>query len=105
APQAYQSEPAPYQQPTYDPYAGQPAPQTYQQPAYDPHAGQPAPQPYQPEPAAYQPQSLRPISSQLTIRMPASPRRSRISRSQRRISRKARQFPHRSQSPRSCRRK
>ncbi|EOG4183909.1 DNA translocase FtsK [Klebsiella pneumoniae] len=74
APQAYQPEPAPYQQPTYDPYAGQPAPQTYQQPAYDPHAGQPAPQtyqqpaydphagqpapqPYQPEPAAYQPQS------------------------------------------------
>ncbi|EKI2322412.1 DNA translocase FtsK [Klebsiella pneumoniae] len=72
--QAYQPEPAPYQQPTYDPYAGQPAPQTYQQPAYDPnagqpapqtyqqpaydpHAGQPAPQPYQPEPAAYQPQS------------------------------------------------
>ncbi|HID4460325.1 TPA: DNA translocase FtsK, partial [Klebsiella pneumoniae] len=45
-------------------YAGQPAPQAYQpepapyqQPAYDPHAGQPAPQPYQPEPAAYQPQS------------------------------------------------
>ncbi|MBM2672338.1 DNA translocase FtsK [Klebsiella pneumoniae] len=74
APQAYQPEPAPYQQPAYDPYAGQPAPQTYQQPAYDPnagqpapqtyqqpaydpHAGQPAPQPYQPEPAAYQPQS------------------------------------------------
>ncbi|HDG7612685.1 TPA: DNA translocase FtsK [Klebsiella pneumoniae] len=74
APQAYQPEPAPYQQPTYDPYAGQPAPQTYQQPAYDPHAGQPAPQTYQqpaydphagqpapqlyqPEPAAYQPQS------------------------------------------------
>ncbi|HBW5808177.1 TPA: DNA translocase FtsK [Klebsiella pneumoniae] len=55
--QAYQPEPAPYQQPTYDPYAGQPAPQAYQQPAYDPHAGQPAPQPYQPEPAAYQPQS------------------------------------------------
>ena len=74
APQAYQPEPAPYQQPAYDPYggqpapqtyqqpaydpnAGQPAPQTYQQPAYDPHAGQPAPQAYQPEPAAYQPQS------------------------------------------------
>ncbi|PXG55131.1 DNA translocase FtsK [Klebsiella pneumoniae] len=74
APQAYQPEPAPYQQPAYDPYAGQPAPQTYQQPAYDPNAGQlapqtyqqpaydpnagqPAPQPYQPEPAAYQPQS------------------------------------------------
>ncbi len=57
APQAYQPEPAPYQQPAYDPHAGQPAPQTYQQPAYDPHAGQPAPQPYQPEPAAYQPQS------------------------------------------------
>ncbi|PCO90472.1 hypothetical protein CQA15_27110, partial [Klebsiella pneumoniae] len=90
APQAYQPEPAPYQQPTYDPYAGQPAPQTYQQPAYDPNAGQPR---------------RRPTSSRLTTRMPASPRRSRISRSQRRISRKARQFPHRSQSPRSCRRK
>lgn len=29
-PQAYQPEPAPYQQPTYDPYAAQPAPQAYQ---------------------------------------------------------------------------
>ncbi|MGH5256224.1 DNA translocase FtsK, partial [Klebsiella pneumoniae] len=39
------------------PQAYQPEPAPYQQPAYDPHAGQPAPQPYQPEPAAYQPQS------------------------------------------------
>ncbi|MCW9315154.1 hypothetical protein, partial [Klebsiella quasipneumoniae] len=46
----------------YDPYAGQqPAPQghqsepaQYQQPVYDPYAGQPAPQGYQPEPAQYQ---------------------------------------------------
>ncbi|MBZ6575410.1 DNA translocase FtsK [Klebsiella variicola] len=60
-PQAYQPEPAPYQQPVYDPHAGQPAPQAYQpepapyqQPVYDPHAGQPAPQAYQPEPAPYQ---------------------------------------------------
>ncbi|MCM0856842.1 hypothetical protein KTC57_26200, partial [Klebsiella pneumoniae] len=59
-------------------------------PAYDPNAGQLAPQTYQ-QPA-YDPNA-------------GSPRRSRISRSQRRISRKARQFPHRSQSPRSCRRK
>ena len=29
-PQAYQPEPAPYQQPTYDPHAAQPAPQAYQ---------------------------------------------------------------------------
>ncbi|HCT9454590.1 TPA: DNA translocase FtsK [Klebsiella pneumoniae] len=58
APQAYQPEPAPYQQPTYDPYAGQPAPQTYQQPAYDPNAGQPAPQTYQ-QPA-YDPHAGQP---------------------------------------------
>ncbi|EMF0760463.1 DNA translocase FtsK [Klebsiella variicola] len=51
-PQAYQPEPAPYQQPVYDPHAGQPAP--YQQPAYASHAAQPAPQAYQPEPAPYQ---------------------------------------------------
>ena len=57
-PQAYQPEPAPYQQPTYDPYAAQPAPQgyqpepaPYQQPTYDPHAAQPAPQAYQPQSA------------------------------------------------------
>ena len=60
-PQAYQPEPAPYQQPVYDPHAGQPAPQAYQpepapyqQPAYASHAAQPAPQAYQPEPAPYQ---------------------------------------------------
>ncbi|BAS36329.1 cell division protein [Klebsiella pneumoniae] len=60
-PQAYQPEPAPYQQPAYDPHAGQPTPQAYQpepapyqQPAYAPHAGQAAPQAYQPEPAPYQ---------------------------------------------------
>ena len=60
-PQAYQPEPAPYQQPAYAPHAGQPAPQAYQpepapyqQPTYDPYAGQPAPQAYQPEPAPYQ---------------------------------------------------
>ncbi|MDP1337656.1 DNA translocase FtsK [Klebsiella variicola] len=60
-PQAYQPEPAPYQQPVYDPHAAQPAPQAYQpepapyqQPVYDPHAAQPAPQAYQPEPASYQ---------------------------------------------------
>jgi len=59
--QAYQPEPAPYQQPAYAPHAGQPAPQAYQpepapyqQPTYDPYAGQPAPQAYQPEPAPYQ---------------------------------------------------
>ena len=57
-PQAYQPEPAPYQQPVYDPHAGQPAPQAYQpepapyqQPVYDPHAAQPAPQAYQPQSA------------------------------------------------------
>lgn len=57
-PQAYQPEPAPYQQPVYDPHAGQPAPQAYQpepapyqQPTYDPHAAQPAPQAYQPQSA------------------------------------------------------
>ena len=48
-PQAYQPEPAPYQQPVYDPHAGQPAP--YQQPAYASHAAQPAPQAYQPQSA------------------------------------------------------
>ncbi|VAU28613.1 DNA translocase FtsK [Klebsiella variicola] len=60
-PQAYQPEPAPYQQPVYDPHTGQPAPQAYQpepapyqQPAYASHAAQPAPQAYQPEPAPYQ---------------------------------------------------
>ena len=60
-PQAYQPEPAPYQQPVYDPHAAQPAPQAYQpepapyqQPTYDPYAAQPAPQAYQPEPAPYQ---------------------------------------------------
>ncbi|EPD3397249.1 DNA translocase FtsK [Klebsiella variicola] len=60
-PQACQPEPAPYQQPVYDPHAAQPAPQAYQpepapyqQPVYDPHAAQPAPQAYQPEPASYQ---------------------------------------------------
>ena len=60
-PQAYQPEPAPYQQPVYDPHAGQPAPQAYQpepapyqQPTYDPYAAQPAPQAYQPESAPYQ---------------------------------------------------
>ncbi|HCW0680031.1 TPA: DNA translocase FtsK, partial [Klebsiella pneumoniae] len=58
APQTYQPEPAPYQQPAYDPYAGQPAPQTYQQPAYDPNAGQPAPQTYQ-QPA-YDPHAGQP---------------------------------------------
>ena len=57
-PQAYQPEPAPYQQPVYDPHAAQPAPQAYQpepapyqQPTYDPHAAQPAPQAYQPQSA------------------------------------------------------
>ncbi|PLF11538.1 DNA translocase FtsK 4TM domain-containing protein, partial [Klebsiella quasipneumoniae] len=60
--QAYQPEPAPFQQAAYQPPAGQPAPQAYQpepaqyqQPVYDPHAGQqPAPQGYQSEPAQYQ---------------------------------------------------
>ena len=57
-PQAYQPEPAPYQQSVYDPHAGQPAPQAYQpepapyqQPAYASHAAQPAPQAYQPQSA------------------------------------------------------
>ena len=70
-PQAYQPEPAPYQQPVYDPHAGQPAPQAYQpepapyqQPAYAPHAGQPAPQAYQPEPAPYQQPTYDPHAAQ-----------------------------------------
>ena len=70
-PQAYQPEPAPYQQPVYDPHAGQPAPQAYQpepapyqQPAYDPHAAQPAPQAYQPEPAPYQQPTYDPYAAQ-----------------------------------------
>jgi len=70
-PQAYQPEPAPYQQPVYDPHAGQPAPQAYQpepapyqQPAYAPHAGQPAPQAYQPEPAPYQQPTYDPYAAQ-----------------------------------------
>ncbi|MFU8456950.1 DNA translocase FtsK [Klebsiella variicola] len=70
-PQAYQPEPAPYQQPVYDPHAGQPAPQAYQpepapyqQPAYAPHAGQPAPQAYQPEPAPYQQPTYDPYAGQ-----------------------------------------
>ncbi|HCB0505831.1 TPA: DNA translocase FtsK [Klebsiella variicola subsp. variicola] len=70
-PQAYQPEPAPYQQPVYDPHAGQPAPQAYQpepapyqQPVYDPHAAQPAPQAYQPEPAPYQQPAYAPHAGQ-----------------------------------------
>ncbi|WP_323117460.1 DNA translocase FtsK [Klebsiella variicola] len=70
-PQAYQPEPAPYQQPTYDPYAAQPAPQAYQpepapyqQPTYDPYAAQPAPQGYQPEPAPYQQPTYDPYAAQ-----------------------------------------
>ncbi|MBR9734909.1 DNA translocase FtsK [Klebsiella variicola] len=70
-PQAYQPEPAPYQQPVYDPHAGQPAPQAYQpepapyqQPTYDPHAAQPAPQAYQPEPAPYQQPTYDPHAAQ-----------------------------------------
>ncbi|GKO51742.1 DNA translocase FtsK [Klebsiella variicola] len=70
-PQAYQPEPAPYQQPTYDPYAAQPAPQAYQpepapyqQPTYDPYAAQPAPQAYQPEPAPYQLPTYDPYAAQ-----------------------------------------
>ncbi|ACI10672.1 TPA: DNA translocase FtsK [Klebsiella variicola subsp. variicola] len=70
-PQAYQPEPAPYQQPVYDPHAAQPAPQAYQpepapyqQPAYAPHAGQPAPQAYQPEPAPYQQPTYDPYAGQ-----------------------------------------
>ncbi|EIY5053756.1 TPA: DNA translocase FtsK [Klebsiella variicola subsp. variicola] len=61
-PQAYQPEPAPYQQPVYDPHAGQPAP--YQQPAYASHAAQPAPQAYQPEPAPYQQPTYDPYAAQ-----------------------------------------
>ena len=70
-PQAYQPEPAPYQQPVYDPHAGQPAPQayqpepaSYQQPAYASHAAQPAPQAYQPEPAPYQQPTYDPYVAQ-----------------------------------------
>ena len=70
-PQAYQPEPAPYQQPVYDPHAAQPAPQAYQpepapyqQPAYAPHTGQPAPQAYQPEPAPYQQPTYDPHAGQ-----------------------------------------
>ncbi|HHT0890990.1 TPA: DNA translocase FtsK [Klebsiella variicola subsp. variicola] len=70
-PQAYQPEPAPYQQPVYDPHAAQPAPQAYQpepapyqQPVYDPHAAQPAPQAYQPEPAPYQQPAYAPHTGQ-----------------------------------------
>ena len=70
-PQAYQPEPAPYQQPVYDPHAGQPAPQayqpepaSYQQPAYASHAAQPAPQAYQPEPAPYQQPTYDPYAAQ-----------------------------------------
>ncbi|PXL62433.1 DNA translocase FtsK [Klebsiella variicola] len=70
-PQAYQPEPAPYQQPGYDPHAGQPAPQAYQpepapyqQPAYASHAAQPAPQAYQPEPAPYQQPTYDPYAAQ-----------------------------------------
>ncbi|MCJ5284606.1 DNA translocase FtsK [Klebsiella variicola] len=70
-PQAYQPEPAPYQQPVYDPHAGQPAPQAYQpepapyqQPAYASHAAQPAPQAYQPEPAPYQQSTYDPYAAQ-----------------------------------------
>ena len=70
-PQAYQPEPAPYQQPVYDPHAGQPAPQAYQpepapyqQPAYASHAAQPAPQAYQPEPAPYQQPTYDPHAGQ-----------------------------------------
>ena len=70
-PQAYQPEPAPYQQPVYDPHAGQPAPQAYQpepapyqQPTYDPYAAQPAPQAYQPEPAPYQQPTYDPHAAQ-----------------------------------------
>ena len=70
-PQAYQPEPAPYQQPVYDPHAAQPAPQAYQpepapyqQPTYDPYAAQPAPQAYQPEPAPYQQPTYDPHAGQ-----------------------------------------
>ncbi|MDT7026947.1 cell division protein FtsK [Klebsiella variicola] len=70
-PQAYQPEPAPYQQPVYAPHAGQPAPQAYQpepapyqQPTYDPYAAQPAPQAYQPESAPYQQPAYAPHAGQ-----------------------------------------
>ncbi|WP_180233842.1 DNA translocase FtsK [Klebsiella variicola] len=70
-PQAYQPEPAPYQQPVYDPHAGQSAPQAYQpepapyqQPAYASHAAQSAPQAYQPEPAPYQQPTYDPYAAQ-----------------------------------------
>lgn len=69
--QAYQPEPAPFQQAAYQPPAGQPAPQAYQpepaqyqQPVYDPYAGQTAPQGYQPEPAQYQQPSYDPHAGQ-----------------------------------------
>ncbi|EPD5458051.1 DNA translocase FtsK [Klebsiella variicola] len=64
APQAYQPEPAPYQQPAYASHAAQPAPQAYQQPTYDPYAAQPAPQAYQPEPAPYQQPTYDPYAAQ-----------------------------------------
>ncbi|TBQ25967.1 hypothetical protein EXT84_28675, partial [Klebsiella quasipneumoniae subsp. similipneumoniae] len=49
----YQPEPAPYQQPAYDPHAGQPAPQAYQP--------EPAPVPAaQPEPEVVQEEVKRP---------------------------------------------
>ncbi|MEH8709754.1 DNA translocase FtsK, partial [Klebsiella quasipneumoniae] len=69
--QGYQPEPAPYQQPVYDPHVAQPAPQgyqpepaPYQQPVYDPHVAQPAPQGYQPEPAPYQQPAYDPHAGQ-----------------------------------------
>ena len=69
--QAYQPEPAPFQQAAYQPPAGQTAPQAYQpepapyqQPVYDPRAGQPAPQAYQPEPAPYQQPAYDPHAGQ-----------------------------------------
>ncbi|MDE4772284.1 DNA translocase FtsK [Klebsiella pneumoniae] len=69
--QAYQPEPAPFQQAAYQPPAGQTAPQAYQpepapyqQPVYDPRAGQPAPQAYQPEPAPYQQPAYDPYAGQ-----------------------------------------
>ncbi|HFT0811302.1 TPA: DNA translocase FtsK [Klebsiella pneumoniae] len=69
--QAYQLEPAPFQQAAYQPPAGQTAPQAYQpepapyqQPVYDPRAGQPAPQAYQPEPAPYQQPAYDPRAGQ-----------------------------------------
>ena len=70
-PQAYQPEPASYQQPAYASHAAQPAPQAYQpepapyqQPTYDPYAAQPAPQAYQPEPAPYQQPAYAPHAGQ-----------------------------------------